>query len=88
MSKQRELTKLVIFSIIVFAIGCLILMFISGCNNNSQPRISTPYDIKTINGTNSMEVIVIDSCEYLVYRAGAYQGLLTHKGNCKYCSKR
>lgn len=32
---------------------------------------------------------VIDSCEYISYALGLNgDGLLTHKGNCKYCKQR
>ena len=31
----------------------------------------------------NLQVIVIDSCEYLHGRLGHDNGLLTHKGNCK-----
>jgi hypothetical protein len=48
-----------------------------------------PWDVT--NRIDHIEVIVIDSCEYIVgdddggYNGGIY---LTHKGNCKFCKKR
>ena len=35
-----------------------------------------------------MEVVVKDSCEYLLFNAGGNNALFTHKGNCKFCQKR
>lgn len=39
------------------------------------------------------KVVVIDSCEYIMYETGTpgnpnYVFSLTHKGNCKYCASR
>ena len=34
------------------------------------------------------KIIEIDGCEYIVYRFSANNGLMTHKGNCKYCLNR
>ena len=33
-------------------------------------------------------IIIIDNCEYISYYLGNYGGLITHKGNCKFCQKR
>ena len=38
-----------------------------------------------------LQVVVIDSCEYLIgYEYTGYHGYgyLSHKGNCKYCAER
>lgn len=63
---------------IVLLIGSIGLLITSllGCTNTSNVN-----DLAVV-------VTVIDSCEYINYRAGYEQGLLTHKGNCKYCAKR
>jgi len=35
-----------------------------------------------------VETIEIDGCEYLMYNVGSSMGLLTHKGNCRFCRER
>ena len=37
--------------------------------------------------TQRIEVLVIDSCEYVGYLYG-YGAVLSHKGNCKFCAER
>ena len=56
-----------------------------------QPQVET---IKWTEGPivgkltgQSIHVIVIDSCEYLVVSGGIRESL-THKGNCKFCEER
>ena len=36
----------------------------------------------------ALKVIEYDGCEYLLFGPYSYAGLLTHKGNCKYCEQR
>lgn len=50
-----------------------------------------PKRIEFIDGSNSQEFVsvsVIDSCEYLTRAIGLDLGLLSHKGNCRFCQKR
>ena len=35
-----------------------------------------------------LKILVIDSCEYIALDPGMNRGILTHKGNCKYCAAR
>ena len=47
-------------------------------------------ETKRLNGFN---IVVIDSCEYLIKRekgGGGYQGYgyFAHKGNCRFCKER
>lgn len=44
--------------------------------------------IQDNNGTHNAYVIVIDGCEYISYALTTHIGLLTHKGNCKFCQQR
>lgn len=37
--------------------------------------------------TNGVQILTIDSCEYIWCKKG-YGAGLTHKGNCKYCIER
>ncbi len=61
------------------------LMLLTSCfpNNYSDSSTKTKYVI----GQVSVQIIVMDSCEYL-YVQNAQSSLLTHKGNCKYCEQR
>lgn len=34
-----------------------------------------------------ISIIEFDSCQYLISKVG-YSQMMTHKGNCKYCSER
>lgn len=53
----------------------LALVFI-GCDSQQKTLVK------------NIEVIEYDSCEYIGYYIGYQAGLLTHKGNCKYCLQR
>ena len=51
------------------------------------------YPKKIIDNTMSRQytsyIIKIDECEYLIYDFGYdNRGLITHKGNCKFCQQR
>lgn len=58
----------------------LFITMIYSCDKNIQRK----YTIYSDRG-NSIEIIEIDSCEYLKYNS---QLQFTHKGNCKYCKIR
>ena len=48
----------------------------------------TEYDNSDV---KNVSIVEIDSCEYIQYSIGTYNGrqnLITHKGNCKYCISR
>jgi len=55
------------------------LLFIFSC---SSPNKRTTEKIKMENSETSLEVVIIDKCEYL-YGAWGNATVLTHKGNCK-----
>jgi hypothetical protein len=43
----------------------------------------------TYRSVDEFSIIIIDSCEYIIYNAKANDGgAFAHKGNCKYCVKR
>lgn len=48
----------------------------TGCNKN-----------KTVPNYSNIEIIEIDSCEYIDIRTGSGTCVI-HKGNCKFCIKR
>jgi len=47
-------------------------------------------EVKNVIGNSkyNREVVVIDSCEYLVNYTYRRNYVLTHKGNCKFCQER
>ena len=54
----------------------LLLIIATSCGPIEEQKYPTfPYN-----------VVVIDSCEYLLRRCG-YQGYMAHKGNCKHCAE-
>lgn len=48
-----------------------------GCN-----RIPSDYSVQDI------DVVTLDSCEYLRVLTYGYNYTYSHKGNCKFCAKR
>jgi hypothetical protein len=61
------------------------LLAIVGCSDVSNvEKKKTTYVIKDYE--NTVEIAVIDSCEYL-YGPWGNATVLTHKGNCKHCKK-
>ena len=64
--------QLVIFSLLV--------MF--GCASNNDQIKYTEHQISCSYGHRTVEVITIDSCEY-IYGPWGNATVLTHKGNCK-----
>lgn len=69
------------FGYAMMILGSLLtlLICIDFCQNNDS-------DIKGNDG-GGYNVVVIDSCEYLVRQSG-YSGYMAHKGNCKFCEIR
>ena len=72
-------------------LGIVILfLFLFSCQ---KPRLRSWNDPE-ITGSNltsydggEIKSIIYDSCEYIIYRREG-SVTITHKGNCKYCSKR
>jgi hypothetical protein len=79
-------------------LGMFTLFAVSSCSKANKPkptvidsdiRRDVVYSIQ--NGPTKLQVVVIDSCEYLFYRdygQSSSAGFLAHKGNCKYCAER
>jgi hypothetical protein len=86
----------------IFIILAVILMF--GCENRTEEQIYREYKAKQEKAKQDsikeakfkgFRVIEIDSCEYLIRRMyesrgqfGYGFGLMSHKGNCKFCEER
>ncbi len=62
-------------------LGCLFTLLFS-----MEYCIDSDRDIRGNDG-GGYDVVVIDSCEYLVRQSG-YSGYMAHKGNCKFCKIR
>lgn len=63
----------------------LTAMMMVGCDDRTTAEIE---EAKRLSGFN---IVVIDSCEYLIKedaRGYAGYGYFAHKGNCKYCAER
>lgn len=85
---------------ILFLILIIFVLSLVGCEptRESTERYETNYPVigKIIqnnhNGSDSVyvdiRVFVIDSCEYIGRVYGGSVGILTHKGNCKFCEER
>jgi hypothetical protein len=53
------------------------------------PKPEYPKEIyMPIGFNNTVDIILVDSCEYITYSIGFDYGLFAHKGNCKFCEKR
>lgn len=80
------------FKCVIISLLCSIFIFscspCSECQTNNNVIIE-PRDsgIKIKGIINTIKILEIDSCEYL-YGDWGYAGVLTHKGNCKYCTNR
>lgn len=67
--------------IFLICICFLIMLILTSCEQMNKQAITE----KKYIGDRLM-IVVIDSCEYL-YRDGS-DGVLAHKGNCKFCKER
>lgn len=56
------------------------LVFLSACTESNVEKKKTTYIVR--DSEAAVEVVIIDSCEYL-YGPWGNATVLTHKGNCK-----
>ncbi len=69
-----------------FLYTLLAVVILQSCKSRTNIPVSeTNYILTEMGGR--VNVVIIDSCEYLFYEDG-YRMVLTHKGNCKFCAKR
>jgi hypothetical protein len=73
---NEERAWFLIFSIPILLVAIALITFLSKPGNIH----------KKVNYTPKYNVIVIDSCEYIAI--GGTHPTITHKGNCKHCSKK
>lgn len=65
--------------IIILAVATFLMM---GC------EYKTVSEIKEAKRLDRFNIVVIDSCEYVSKSIGGYNGILAHKGNCRFCAER
>lgn len=58
----------------------IFVLFLVGCTERNVEKKTTEHIIR--NGSTPLEIIIVDSCEYLFGDWGNAT-VLTHKGNCK-----
>lgn len=64
----------------------LVAITLASCTLNPQPSGTT-----TTSKLGDYTIKIIDDCEYIEYSAGIGESRvysITHKGNCKFCTKR
>lgn len=65
-----------------------LLLTLQSCDDDPNSKVykqTTKYKINRMN--SALEILTIDSCEYLYGEWGSAT-VLTHKGNCNYCVLR
>jgi hypothetical protein len=75
----------------LFLVSCEDKVTISTQEYNMLKTGKVPeYPKKIIIGNTypTANIIKVDECEYIIYGFGGYQGIMTHKGNCRFCQKR
>ena len=70
---------------LVFAYMTLMAVLFTGCHEVNTPKKNTDFIVK--NYYSPLVIVKLDSCEYLFGEWGDAT-VLTHKGNCKYCTER
>lgn len=60
----------------------LATLAIVSCENKTEAERE---EAKRLNGFN---IVVIDSCEYLIESRASGYSYFAHKGNCRYCKER
>jgi hypothetical protein len=78
----------------IYCIAILLLFSCKGHNSVESDNKQRVDSIVTLGkfpyrSVDEFSIIIIDSCEYIIYNAKANDGgAFAHKGNCKYCVKR
>lgn len=70
-----------------FAYVLLVAVIFSGCGSNNSEQQKQPLNKIQKIETGDVQVVSIDSCEYVVWNYG-YAGGIVHKQNCKFCAER
>ena len=59
--------------------AALLIGMMSSCTERNIEKVKTDFII--YDGFNPLEIVIIDSCQYL-FAIGGGRVILTHKGNC------
>ena len=79
-TRMKTMTKC---TLLAAAVTCTML---AGCDSEEGIQEYKRKEVKRL--CENLQVIDYDGCEYLLYKPGHFESLLTHKGNCKYCEQR
>ena len=79
-TSMKTITKC---TLLAAAAACTML---TGCDSEEELQRYRCAEITRL--CEDLKVIEYDGCEYLLFGQYSYAGLLTHKGNCKYCEQR
>jgi hypothetical protein len=63
------------------------ILLVMCCFSCSNVKNNDNVTINKLSGGQEYRIEIIDSCEYIGHYSG-YGYHLTHKGNCKFCTKR
>jgi hypothetical protein len=63
-------------------LATLLIGIISGCEESNVKKIEKQKTSYKLDGGRSIEILIIESCEY-IYGPWGNATVLTHKGNCK-----
>lgn len=70
--------KLILFSIVAIFCSC----------SKSEDYSNRPVVQNTPEVHSDLKIYEIDSCEYIGILMGNNRDVITHKGNCKFCTAR
>lgn len=73
--------------LIAFAYVLLAVVFLIGCEKDKTKSEVIKQEVKQEFYGQNIEIVVIDSCEYL-YVSNGNASWGSHKGNCKFCLQR
>ena len=73
--------------LIAFAYVLLAVVFLIGCEKDKTKSEVIKQEVKQEFYGQNIEIVVIDSCEYL-YVSNGNASWGAHKGNCKFCLTR
>ena len=79
-TRMKTMTKC---TLLAAAAACTIS---TGCDSEEEMQRYRREEITRL--CKDLKVIEYDGCEYVLYKPGHFESLLTHKGNCKYCEQR
>ena len=61
----------------------LVVVLFSSCQKMNEKCI-----LDNTNDLKDYQIVIIDDCEYIKYKAAGKYNYITHKGNCRFCEYR